>query len=213
MASREELLQYTPEEINRMTKEQLYQLAKQEQKNIKDSLYRLKKEGLSTPARKQLEKTGNISARKNMTAGQLKHEVMKGQVILRYKTGTVTGAKQVEQSMKEGFLGRLQSRLDVKNITEEESKTMWDVIKRLGESPETKTLLDTTDMKYIPKETQQRVYEIMKVAESEGDPDKLYSYTEGLLKNVYEGSTFESEIDKLKQSLQEGKETEFYGVD
>lgn len=210
---REEILQYTGDDINNMSEDELYRLGKAIQKNIKDSLYRLKKENLSTPARKQIEKSGNISITKKMNQGVLKREVAKGLTMVRYKTGTVSGAREVEANMKQGLLNRLQGRLDVSDITEDESKTMWDIIKRLGESPDTRNLLDTTELKYIPKETQQRVYQIMKVANAEDDPDKLYSISKGLLDNVYKGESFNDEIERLREAVNEGTEMQLYEVD
>ena len=210
--TRQELLSYSAEDINKMNKAQLLELAKAEQKNLKDAMRRLRQSELDTPALKQFEKVGNVQAKKNMTAGELKREVMKGQVMLRYKTGTVGTAKASQAAMKEGLIGRLSSRLNVDNITEDESKAMWKVIARMQENAETKALLDTPNEKYIPKETQQKVYEIMKTANTT-DPDKLQYYTEGVLDNVFRGNSFSREIENLQKAIEEGTDMQLYKVD
>ena len=162
--TRDELLSYDAEQINRMTKEELLQLAKAEQKNLKDAMRRLRKEDLMTPALKRFQKTGNISAKKSMTLNQLRHEVMKGQVMLRYKTGTVTEARKFSENVRETLLSSLSGRLD-EPITEQASANLWKMIAKLVENAP--ALIDAPDLKYVPKETQQKVYDIIKQVESD----------------------------------------------
>ena len=193
--TRDELLSYDAEEINRMNKEELLALAKAEQKNLKDAMRRLRKSGIKTPASKQYEKTGNISAKKSMSLNQLRHEVMKGQVMLRYKTGTVSGAKEFLEDVRGNLLTQLSGRLD-EPITETQSENLWTIIAKLVE--DAPGLIDAPDLKYVPAETQQRVYDIIKITEklnntdymnrelSEEDEDAFYEQVRDYLQEEYD---------------------------
>lgn len=152
--TRDELLSLTPDDINRMSKEELYQLAKAEQKSLRDARRRLRKAGLDTPALRIYEE-GTISAKKNMTAGELKSQVMKGQIMMRYKTGTVTEARKVESSLLEAVGKRVGGEL-----TSAESKNMWKIIDRLAETKP--GLLGITDPDYIPVKSQMIAYDFVK---------------------------------------------------
>lgn len=155
IVTRAEMLSYSAEDINSMTKADLLKLAKAEQKSLKDAMRRLRQRGLDTPALKQFSESGNIKARKDMTAGELKHEVMKGQTMLRYKTGTVTQAKQVAKNT----LNQLGERFDASGLTVQDSKTFWGIIGKVRE--ENPALLQTPDLNYIPKQIQAIVYDVM----------------------------------------------------
>ena len=206
--TREELLSYDAEEINRMNKTELLALAKAEQKNLKDAMRRLRKEDLMTPALKSFQKTGNISAKKSMTLNQLRHEVMKGQVMLRYKTGTVAQARQFSESVRSSLLTSISGRLE-EPITEQASKNLWSMISRLVESAP--TLIEAPDLKYVPKETQQKVYDLIKQVEnktgtsflnrdlSDEDEDMLYEKLKNILepKNNDESGHDDEEDDDL----------------
>lgn len=153
--TRDKMLSYTTEDINRMNKQQLLELARAERKAIKDARYRLKQSDVQySPAEKYLEESGNISAKESMTVNELREQVTRGRVILNYQTLYVGDAREVENKM----LASMSERLGAE-ISPEESKAMWDIIKKIGE--EEPTLLNTPDIKYIPKETQQRIYDIM----------------------------------------------------
>lgn len=153
--TRDKMLSYTAEDINNMDKQQLLELARAERKAIKDARYRLKQSDVQySPAQNYLEETGNISAKESMTVNELREQVTRGRVILNYQTLYVGDAREVETKM----LSSMSERLGAE-ISPEESKAMWDIIKKIGE--EEPALLNTPDIKYIPKETQQRVYNTM----------------------------------------------------
>ena len=77
---RDEMLSYTAEDISKMNKEELLELARAEQKAIKDARYRLQNAEINSPALRQIQEVGNISAKKSMTVNQLRHEVTKGRM-------------------------------------------------------------------------------------------------------------------------------------
>lgn len=187
--TRDELLSYDAEDINKMTKEELYQLAKAEQKNIKDAMRRLRLNKLDTPALKRYEAAGNVSAKKSMSRNELLHQVMKGQTMLRYKTGTVSEAKKFQKSVRHSLLTSLEGRLDA-DISPTASKNLWKVISKLTQ--EAPGLINAPDLKYVPKEAQQKVYDVMKNNEllnkelTQEEEEQLYSQTFDSLVEDYE---------------------------
>ena len=185
---RSEMLSYTAEDINKMNKQQLLELAKAEQKAIKDARYRLEQAEINAPALRQIQKAGNISAKKSMTVNQLRREITKGRVILNYRTSTVREARNVENEI----VGALSSRLNKPELTEDQSKTLWKIIDRMREADE-KALLNTSKLRYVPTSTQNKVYDVMTkygyAGEGELDDDeldRLYKIVEKELKVDYD---------------------------
>lgn len=185
---RDEMLSYTAEDINKMNKQQLLELARAEQKAIKDARYRLQEAQINAPALRQIQEAGNISAKKSMTVNQLRREIAKGRVILNYRTSTVREARKVESEI----VGSLSSRLKAPSLTEDESKTLWKIIDRMREADE-KALLNTSKLRYVPTSTQNRVYDIMVQngytgsGELDDDElDRLYNLVENELKIDYD---------------------------
>lgn len=185
---RSEMLSYTAEDINKMNKQQLLELAKAEQKAIKDARYRLEQAQINAPALRQIQEVGNISAKKSMTVNQLRREIAKGRVMLNYRTSTVGEARKVESEI----VGSLSSRLNAPQLSEDESKTLWKIIDRMREADE-KALLNTSKLRYVPTSTQNRVYDIMVqngyIGSGELDDDeldRLYNLVENELKIDYD---------------------------
>ena len=185
---RSEMLSYTAEDINKMNKQQLLELARAEQKAIKDARYRLQEAQINAPALRQIQEAGNISAKKSMTVNQLRREIAKGRVMLNYRTSTVREARKVESEI----VGSLSSRLNAPQLTEDESKTLWKIIDRMREADE-KALLNTSKLRYVPTSTQNRVYDIMVQngytgsGELDDDElDRLYNLVENELKIDYD---------------------------
>lgn len=153
--TREEMLSYTIEDINKMTKSELLELARSERKAIKNARYRQKHSDImDSAAMRNLEETGNISAKESMTVNQLREQVARGRVILNYQTLYVGDARKVQEKM----ISQMSERLG-HELTPKESKQMWDIIAKVRE--ENPALLNTPNLNYIPKETQQRVYDVM----------------------------------------------------
>lgn len=153
--TREEMLSYTIEDINKMSKSELLELARSERKAIKNARYRQKHSDImDSPAMRNLEETGNISAKESMTVNQLREQVTRGRVILNYQTLYVGDARQVQEKM----ISQMSERFG-RELTPKESKQLWDIIDKVRE--EYPALLNAPKLNYIPKETQQRVFDVM----------------------------------------------------
>lgn len=199
---RDEMLSYTAEDISKMNKKELLELARAEQKAIKDARYRLQNAEINSPALRQIQEVGNISAKKSMTVNQLRHEVTKGRVLLNYETITVGRAREVENEI----IGALANRIHQPELTKEQSKTLWKVIDKLREA-DNKALLNTSDLRKV-SDAQYKVYALMKkhgfMDETDDDDiDKLQSIVENALERDYQarqGLTVETEdYNKLMQ--------------
>lgn len=152
--TREEMLSYTAEDISKMNKSELLDLARAERKAIKDARYRLNAADIDSPAARYLDESGNISAKESMSVNELREQITRGRVILNYKTLYVGEAKDVETKMR----GALSERLG-EDLSQADSKLLWDILKRVAE--DNQALLDAPEINYIPKAAQQRVFQII----------------------------------------------------
>lgn len=191
--TRKEMLSFTAEDINSMNKEELLQLAKAEQKAIKDARYRLKNAGMETSASRQLSDAGNISAKKSMTRNELMREVAKGRTILNYKTLQVSDARKVEQEM----LSTFQSEI-ARNPTKHEMKAVWQIIDKIRDSnPALTTVGGTNPHTSIKQAVYDVVHENKKGNRAIGKKQLEYLRTlaEEKLSNLYEERQYKHEAE------------------
>lgn len=208
--TREEMLSYTAEDISKMNKSELLDLARAERKAIKDARYRLKAADIDSPAARYLDESGNISVKESMSVNELREQITRGRVILNYKTLYVGEAKDVETKMR----GALSERLG-EDMSKADSKLLWDIISKVAESE--KSLLSVTELPYIPRQAQQRVYEIITEYNqkhkkrgkgvSEWRKKQIFKTVMNELQSDYEGR---EENDRFKREKQKFS---FYPVD
>lgn len=167
-------------EFNRLTNEELKEYTKQMAGATRKRVQRLNQKGVTTPASRELERSGGSITVRGKNQSQLRSEFMRAKNFLSAKTGSVTGYNEVKAEFAEA--------IGLDELTSDQYDNFWRLYDRVKEEY-------PSFVKGSPKEGDDITSIITAELDDEKDVEQIWSNVDKALTQYYEMTVDEMEDD------------------